>query len=1440
MPLLEDDEETGTLEANSQDQTSGAQTFGFSSSRGAANPYTGQLQTLLTKYLENTDKAATDKQALLDKARERIMARSAGPDQAEMAFRLAAALGKPTRTGSFGETLGNVAETTGEALAQRRKATQELEDLNLKYQLAASDVKGEGQKAKISALTALARSTPKDRLTEIEKMQEIIDDPKANQKAKDNAQARITFLTTRATPAAKTNEIDQLLEKINDPAVSPANKKVYQQRLNKLNYIPSEAKAERDSDKPQSPAGKLAKDEGLVPGTPEYQARVKALAGEGKGMTLSAQEQRELFEAEDIVNASKSVLLNLSKAKEINNKAYSGFAAGARRTIARNIPGVSESEGVTATTEIENLVLSNGLDQLKAIFGGAPTEGERKILLDIQGSINMSPKEREKIWDRAMQAAARRMKSSQEKMDKIRKGAYGKITPEANADGGFVGRYADGGMVAHYANGGYSDKEVNDYLLANPGMTDQQIAAAMNQFGVDTSQMARATGLDLGSVQSRYDAATAPASSASAGVSNQEVLDYLNANPGLTDYQIAAAMDKYDVDPSQMAQATGLGLDQVEKRYAAASQPIGDNLVKDWLGKNTGVSDQDIAFAMNQYNVSPLQMAKVTGLNVGDVQKRYDAAAPKYTNADVTNWLKTNPGATDKEIAAAMNKFGVGTLQMSATTGLPWQDVSKRYTAAGGTQSQPTPVTTTSGNKTVTTTTTPVTPVTPGKQTYSPEMLEMMRKYLGGPEGIATYGQHGSKSAGEHKFFDRELVKRAKGGVVHMANGGEMSMANIGRAVGQGLGLGFGDEAIARVRAKMEGRPYEEVVKEEREAYQRFQEKNPFTALGTELVSGIVPTVGMALIPGAGTPGAVMGAGRMGMAASKLSQYMPRFMKGPMGKAAGTAAATGAVAGAGSAVEGERTGGATEGAVTGAILGPTVAKGIQLGGKGITAVKNAFKPSPGAVEQRATNKVLEAMGRDEMDPAALRAKMLADQKLGVQSTILDAAPSLSTLGEAVVTRPGPGRKILGTGLNERLEGGREAAASRALKDIGKGVDYTAQEDKLIGTLRSNANNLYDTAYAHGSVDDTRILKVLEDDTFKKAFKEAQAISSKEARAAELRGEDPSRFKLNDIYDLDKDGNMISVGKIPDVRTLDYIKRGIDALIDKGYKGEGMGKAEANALKDLRKAYIGVIDQNVPEYAVARAKYAGDMEVLDALRLGRTDYLSPKMLPNEAKKLVDGMSEAERDALRAGVAQSLLTKVMDSPQQINAAQRIIGAPATRKRLEALFQDPNEYKVFEAALQRESELFRNAQDIVRGSRTANKTEALKDLKAGNGIFDIAGEAVDIASGSPGSVVGRVLKYLQARTSLDEKTAGEVAKMLKSGTTQEVDDTLKRLEASSAKFLEDKNTSARRLKTTSGTVGAAAPTTRMVADEPEAPPEGEDDEAKIQRIMRSLDNE
>ena len=98
----------------------------------------------------------------------------------------------------------------------------------------------------------------------------------------------------------------------------------------------------------------------------------------------------------------------------------------------------------------------------------------------------------------------------------------------------------------------------------------------------------------------------------------------------------------------------------------------------------------------------------------------------------------------------------------------------------------------------------------------------------------------------------------------------------------------------------------------------------------------------------------------------------------------------------------------------------------------------------------------------------------------------------------------------------------------------------------------------------------------------------------------------------------------------------------------------------------------------------------------------------------------------------------------------------------------------------------------------------------------------------------MIGRVLKYLQARTTLDEKSAGEIATMLKSGTVQEMQDVLNRLEASSAKFIEGREKSARRLKTVSGTVGAAAPVTPKPAPEVDAELEDETDEEKIKRLM------
>ena len=67
--------------------------------------------------------------ALLTDAQKRLRERRAGPSDSEKWFAIAAALGKPTRTGSFGESLGNLNEALLEQKSARRKEREAQEAL---------------------------------------------------------------------------------------------------------------------------------------------------------------------------------------------------------------------------------------------------------------------------------------------------------------------------------------------------------------------------------------------------------------------------------------------------------------------------------------------------------------------------------------------------------------------------------------------------------------------------------------------------------------------------------------------------------------------------------------------------------------------------------------------------------------------------------------------------------------------------------------------------------------------------------------------------------------------------------------------------------------------------------------------------------------------------------------------------------------------------------------------------------------------------------------------------------------------------------------------------------------------------------------------------------------------------------------------------------------
>lgn len=123
-------EDEGELPPIGSDETGTEDTLSASPPAGAL----GSLDAVNAAQKIVTDRIRANIDLFTD-AQRRLRERRVGPSNAEKWLAIAAALGKPTRTGSFGESLGNLSETLGEQQAARRKAAEEREMLLEQYGL---------------------------------------------------------------------------------------------------------------------------------------------------------------------------------------------------------------------------------------------------------------------------------------------------------------------------------------------------------------------------------------------------------------------------------------------------------------------------------------------------------------------------------------------------------------------------------------------------------------------------------------------------------------------------------------------------------------------------------------------------------------------------------------------------------------------------------------------------------------------------------------------------------------------------------------------------------------------------------------------------------------------------------------------------------------------------------------------------------------------------------------------------------------------------------------------------------------------------------------------------------------------------------------------------------------------------------------------------------
>lgn len=580
---------------------------------------------------------------------------------------------------------------------------------------------------------------------------------------------------------------------------------------------------------------------------------------------------------------------------------------------------------------------------------------------------------------------------------------------------------------------------------------------------------------------------------------------------------------------------------------------------------------------------------------------------------------------------------------------------------------------------------------------------------------------------------------------------------------GQGLGMGWGDEAEAFFRSKLGNEGYEDALKRIRQEYAQYSKESPVLSTAAEFAGGMAPAVGMMFVPGAQAAGAAQA---------------QRSTAGALARLAGFGAATGTVSGAGSAEEGSRTSGAITGGTLGGVIGLGTPIALRSAKGAGSWLRERLAPSEAGISARAGEKLSAAMKESNLTPQQIEQMMARDRSMGVPSTMANVDYALADLAEAVAQRTGKGTRKVEKTLTQQKAGSRERAYQQVAKGLKPG-NYYDDEARLVQDLRGKAGTMYDEAYAWGDVDDPRIVEALKNPQFQSFFQKARSIADTEAQAAKLRGEDPSRFALPEIYKptgkfTESGAEILELTKLPDVRTLDYIKRGIDASIESGFRGQGMSTAEASALRSLRKEFVNAIDENVPAYKAARQEYAGDMEVIDAMRAGLADF--GKLDSEQVVKMVAGMSRAEKEAFRTGVARNLYGKVMDPSTNFNAASRIINSPETVAKLQPLFDDPAHFRLFQTAMERESQLYQQANKILGGSQTAKRSAMREALDEGPGVGEAVANAV--TGGFWPSLTSMAARVARSST-ITPQVADKLSDMLMSKNPSDV--------ASVVKFLE-----------------------------------------------------
>lgn len=560
----------------------------------------------------------------------------------------------------------------------------------------------------------------------------------------------------------------------------------------------------------------------------------------------------------------------------------------------------------------------------------------------------------------------------------------------------------------------------------------------------------------------------------------------------------------------------------------------------------------------------------------------------------------------------------------------------------------------------------------------------------------------------------------------------------------------FLDEAAAGTIALLKGVPYEEVRKVQKGLATEDREKRPLA----RNLGGIAGFGATLAAPGAKYVGK---ATSLGQAALRSSQV---------------GAAYGALSGAASSDDGikNRASGALKGGVAGAAIGgsaPYIARGAQ-------AATNRIRGAASEVADR----VRLGLGKDLPELSEKQIAQAGENALGYVGGLAKRVPnSLASnpveaagkpiLAAEAIGRPGVtelaaiGRRSGSTGdaLESTLRQRQAGTPDRVLGDLERVTGLSPEivnGDFVAHTkaLRPKATPLYDKFYAEPPVQRDRLDALFSRPSMRTAMGRAASIAQEEGRDPNALG-----FAFNAAGD-------VTHVKTPSNQTLDYIKRGLDDVLE-GYRDSTTGKLR---LDERGRAVLGTLNEYRGLVAPKGSTYRAALDAGgEPIRLEQAYNGAKKLMGNNTPLRIfetrfDALSPAEQEAHVAGFVNSAYEGAQSGRLRLKDMQ----SPVFQKKLTKML-GPERTQEFLSQIENEVALARTGGRMTPGTGSPTMELQAADREREEAVGGLVGAAKETFRGRPVSgalsliaspVIGA---YRGARVPLDRATRDEVGRLL-----------------------------------------------------------------------------